>query len=91
MLLYFSSYIAVMSIIAFLMYGADKMFAVKNMWRISEAVLLLIAFVGGSLGALLGMIVFRHKTNHLKFQIGVPVILLLQVVAVGYIWYLLNS
>ena len=90
MLLYFSSYIAVMSIIAFLMYGADKMLAMKQKWRISEALLLLIALVGGSMGALLGMIVFRHKTHHLKFQIGVPVILLLQVVTVGYAWYLLN-
>ncbi|SHE96527.1 DUF1294 domain-containing protein [Schwartzia succinivorans] len=91
MLLYFSCYVAVMSVIAFLMYGADKMFAVKDMRRISEAVLLLIALVGGSIGALLGMIVFRHKTRHLKFQIGVPVILLCQLIAVGYIWIQLNS
>ena len=80
-----------MSVIAFLMYGADKMFAVKDMRRISEAVLLLIALVGGSIGALLGMIVFRHKTRHLKFQIGVPVILVCQLIAVGYIWIQLNS
>lgn len=91
MLLYFSCYVAVMSVIAFLMYGADKMFAVKDMRRISEAVLLLIALVGGSIGALLGMIVFRHKTRHLKFQIGVPVILVCQLIAVGYIWIQLNS
>lgn len=91
MLLYFSCYVAVMSVIAFFMYGADKMFAVKDMRRISEAVLLLIALVGGSIGALLGMIVFRHKTRHLKFQIGVPVILVCQLIAVGYIWVQLNS
>lgn len=91
MLLYFACYIAVMSVIAFLMYGADKMLAVKDMRRISEAVLLLIALVGGSVGALLGMIVFRHKTRHLKFQIGVPAILLCQLVAAGYIWIQLNS
>lgn len=91
MLLYFSCYVAVMSVIAFLMYGADKMFAVKDMRRISEAVLLLIALVGGSIGALLGMVVFRHKTRHLKFQIGVPVILVCQLIAVGYIWIQLNS
>lgn len=90
MALYFSCYILVMSVIAFAMYGADKAFAVKQMWRISEAMLLLIALVGGSIGALLGMIVFRHKTKHLKFQIGVPAILLLQIVVVGYLWYKLG-
>ena len=52
--------------------------------------LLLIALVGGSIGALLGMIVFRHKTKHLKFRIGVPAILLLQIVVVGYLWYKLG-
>ena len=90
MALYFSCYILVMSVIAFAMSGADKAFAVKQMWRISEAMLLLIALVGGSIGALLGMIVFRHKTKHLKFRIGVPAILLLQIVVVGYLWYKLG-
>ena len=78
MLLYFSCYVAVMSVIAFLMYGADKMFAVKDMRRISEAVLLLIALVGGSIGALAAIQLFRHKTQHIKFRYGIPLIILIQ-------------
>ena len=58
----------------------DKNYAKKNRWRIPEAVLLFFAFAGGSLGSLLGMQVFRHKTKKLKFRILVPLFLLLHVV-----------
>ena len=54
---------------------ADKVKAVRGVWRIPEAVLLTIAMVGGSLGAFLGMRLFRHKTLHLKFSLGLPLIL----------------
>ncbi len=59
---------------------ADKHRARKNLWRIPEAVLLWTAVLGGSLGALIGMYTVRHKTRHLKFTLGVPVILALQLV-----------
>ena len=59
----------------------DKYKAKKNLWRIRESTLLLIAVIGGSIGALAGMYTFRHKTKHLKFTLGIPVILVLQIVA----------
>ena len=58
---------------------ADKQKAKKNKWRIPEATLMGIALAGGSLGIIAGMRLFRHKTLHLKFSIGVPVIFALQV------------
>lgn len=67
-------YIAV-NILAFAMYGADKYFAKKDMWRISEKALLGIAAIGGAFGAFLGMETFRHKTKHKKFTLLVPVLM----------------
>lgn len=64
---------------AFAAYGIDKRRAQKDRWRIPESTLLLLAFFGGALGALLGMSVFRHKTKHWKFKILVPLFLALQV------------
>jgi len=58
---------------------ADKRKAKKKAWRIPEATLMGIAALGGSLGCLLGMYTFRHKTKHLKFTLGVPALLLLQI------------
>lgn len=60
-------YYACMSIIAFAMYGIDKHRATRNQWRIKESLLLGISFLGGAVGALLGMRVFRHKTKHRYF------------------------
>lgn len=57
---------------------ADKHKAKKNLWRIPERTLLLVAALGGSLGVLLGMRLFRHKTLHLRFSLGVPALLVLQ-------------
>ncbi|MBQ3089500.1 MAG: DUF1294 domain-containing protein [Oscillospiraceae bacterium] len=76
-------YLAVINLAAFLLYGIDKLKAQRGAWRISEATLLLSALVGGSVGALLGMKLFRHKTLHPKFTIGVPAILILQIALVG--------
>ena len=58
---------------------ADKLKAKRGAWRIPEATLLGIAAVGGSIGALIGMYLFRHKTRHLKFTLGLPLILCLQI------------
>ena len=74
-------YLAAINIAAFILYGIDKHKARKHQWRISEASLICVAVLGGSVGALLGMSVFRHKTKHLKFLIGVPLILILQIAA----------
>ena len=67
------------NLITLLLYGADKVKAKKKKWRIPEAVLLTAAFLGGSFGALLGMNLFHHKTNHAKFKILVPLFLVIHV------------
>ena len=81
-------YLIAINVVTFLVYGLDKWKAKRDAWRISESTLLLLAAAGGSVGALLGMQIFRHKTKHVKFTVGVPVILLVQV-ALG-IWWLLR-
>ena len=69
----------VINVITFLVYGIDKWKAKQGSWRISEATLLTLAVVGGSIGALLGMQVWHHKTLHKKFKYGLPLILLAQI------------
>ncbi|MCR5469845.1 MAG: DUF1294 domain-containing protein, partial [Prevotella sp.] len=81
MLLY---YIVGVNILAFLFYGIDKWRAKKGKWRISEATLLLLAVIGGSIGAWLGMKVWHHKTMHKKFKYGIPAILIIQIILIGY-------
>ena len=75
-------YFLAVNIIAFIVYGIDKLKARKNLWRIPETTLLLLAVIGGSVGAWLGMRVWHHKTMHLKFKYGIPAILALQI-AIG--------
>ena len=58
----------------------DKLYAKKKLWRIPEATLLTIALLGGSIGSLAGMYMVRHKTNHPKFTVGIPVILIGQII-----------
>ena len=86
-------YLAAINIVAFFLYGIDKWKAKRNKWRVTEARLLWIAVAGGSIGALLGMKVWRHKTQHAKFRFGLPAILILQLAAVlaaGYYYYFVN-
>ena len=64
-----------LNLITFITYGIDKRKAKKSRWRISESSLLLLALCGGSVGAWLGLKVWRHKTQHKKFYIGIPVIM----------------
>ena len=71
---------------AFTMYGIDKYKAKHGLWRIPEAALLLMAAVGGSIGAWCGMQVFHHKTRKPKFSIGVPVIFVVEMVLLIYLW-----
>lgn len=80
--------IAGINILAFVLWGIDKEKAKKGKWRISESLLLSLALFGGSLGALLGMLVFRHKTQKWQFKLGVPVCLMYQVGLVLMFWLL---
>lgn len=83
-------YLLAVNGIAFGSYGIDKRKAVKDKWRIPEKTLLLLAVFGGSIGALLGMRIFHHKTRKNKFRIGVPLILLLQMAAICAIWVMVR-
>ena len=73
-------YLFAVNITAFALFGADKRKARRNAWRISEKALFLSAVLGGSLGALIGMRLFHHKTKHWYFVIGIPTIFVLQVI-----------
>jgi len=80
------SYFAILNIITIAVYGWDKYCAKHHKWRTPESTLLLFAVLGGSIGALLAMKLFHHKTLHLKFKYGVPLILVLQIVGLVYVW-----
>ena len=78
-------YLTSINLATFITYGIDKMKAKRSKWRIREASLLLLAVLGGSIGALLGMKVWHHKTMHKKFKYGVPAILIVQMAIIGYL------
>ena len=75
-------YLLIVNAVSFLLMLVDKQKARRKLWRIPESTLLLSAAIGGSIGALAGMYTFRHKTRHLKFTLGVPAILVVQILAV---------
>ena len=77
-------YLVVMNIIGFTIMGIDKSKAKRGAWRIPEKTLFLIAILGGSIGSLLGMKQFRHKTKHKTFTIGMPAILIVQAAIILY-------
>lgn len=78
-------YFVVVNFLSILMFFIDKKKAEKNLWRISEKALILVSILGGSVGALIGMYTFKHKTKKLKFTVGIPVILILQIVLIIYL------
>lgn len=79
-------YLLLINAAAFVLMLVDKQKARKNKWRIRESTLLLSAALGGSIGALAGMYVFRHKTKHLKFTLGVPAMLIAQAALAVWLW-----
>ena len=78
-------YLLAINIVSFFLYGIDKYKAKKNKWRISEATLLMIAVIGGSIGAWVGMRLWHHKTMHKKFKYGIPLIIIMQIALVAYL------
>ena len=78
-------YLLAVNIATFLLYGIDKYKAKKNQWRISEATLLTMAAIGGSIGAWAGMRLWHHKTMHKKFKYGISVIIIMQIALVVYL------
>jgi len=71
-----------LNVLTFFVYGIDKWKAKRGSWRIPEATLLILALIGGSIGAWFGMKVWHHKTLHKKFKYGIPLILLIQLVLI---------
>ena len=78
-------YLLAVNTTSFLLYGIDKYKAKNGRWRISEATLLMMAVIGGSIGAWVGMRLWHHKTMHKKFKYGIPIIIILQVVLAVYL------
>ncbi len=83
-----AAYLLIMNIIGFALMGIDKRRAVKRLWRISESTLFVVAIIGGSLGSIIGMRVFHHKTKHWYFVYGMPAILIIEILAVVAFVYL---
>ena len=80
-------YLAAVNLITYFIYALDKAKAKHGAWRVPERTLFLLAAVGGSVGALAGMYLLRHKTKHRSFTLGIPAILLVQAAAAIFIWY----
>ena len=81
-----AGYLMIINIVAFAMMGIDKRRAKRSAWRISEKALFLSALLGGSIGAICGMQLFRHKTKHWYFKYGMPAILIAQVALLIFLW-----
>lgn len=84
---YFLLYLLLINAVGFVLMLIDKWKAKHNRWRIPEATLMTVAALGGSIGSLLGMYTVRHKTKHIKFTVGIPLILVAQIaLAIYLIW-----
>lgn len=79
-------YLLVINIIGFLAMGIDKYKAKRNLWRIPEGTLMMIALLGGGIGTVTGIYTFRHKTKKIKFTVGMPTILISEIVLIIYIF-----
>ncbi|MBO7634154.1 MAG: DUF1294 domain-containing protein [Lachnospiraceae bacterium] len=79
-------YLAVMTVVGLIIMKADKTKAEKNKWRIKEATLFLISGIGGSLGTWAGMYLFRHKTKHWYFVVGMPLILIAHIALLVFLF-----
>ena len=79
-------YLIIINIVTFLVYRADKRAAQRGEWRYRESVLFLLAIIGGSIGAIIAMYTLRHKTKHLSFRIGLPLILIVQIAAAVFVY-----
>ena len=89
MVIYLLNYLVLINVITFIGYGIDKLKDKKGRWRIPESTLLLLAIIGGSIGAWYGVKVWHHKTLHKKFTYGIPLILAVQLVL--FFIYTLNN
>ena len=79
MIKYFLIYLVVINLVGMLLMAVDKSKAERGKWRIPEKTLFIVAAIGGSIGSIAGMYMFRHKTKHVSFVIGMPAILIIQI------------
>ncbi len=79
-------YLVIINVITFVIFGVDKYKAIRQEWRIRESTLLGLALIGGSIGGWLAMYIFHHKTKKVKFFVGIPVILAIQIVVFSYLF-----
>lgn len=79
-------YLVIINVITFVIFGVDKYKAIRQEWRIRESTLLGLALIGGSIGGWLAMYIFHHKTKKVKFFVGIPVILVIQIVVFSYLF-----
>lgn len=84
---FFIGYALIVNSLAYVMYALDKRYAKKRQRRIPEATLLLIALLGGSIGAFLAMHILRHKTKHIRFTVTIPLVMILQIAGVAICLY----
>lgn len=87
----FLVYLTVVNIVTFITYGVDKWQATREGWRISEATLLWLVVAGGGFGALAAVWLFRHKTKHVKFTLGIPLIMITEFVLANIVLYMITS
>ncbi len=90
-MIYFLFYLAVISIIAIILTVSDKRRAVKHKYRIRESVLLLFSALGGSVAMFITMLMIHHKTRHVKFMLGIPLIIVAQIALFIVVWRLING
>lgn len=83
---FFNLYFFIISCISFLLMYIDKQKSIKHKWRISESTLMTLSLIGGAIGTYLGMYTFRHKTRHIKFTIGIPIYIAINIL----LYYFLN-
>lgn len=84
---YILIYFILINLLAFIMFWFDKRAAQNSQWRISEKALIIVSMLGGTVGSLVSMNVFRHKTKKIKFILGIPIILVLQIAFIIYMCY----
>ena len=80
-------YLIIINLIGILAMYIDKKKAIKGSWRIQEKTLIMISVLGGGIGALIGMYLFRHKTKKLKFTIGIPVIIICEIILICFFFF----
>jgi uncharacterized membrane protein YsdA (DUF1294 family) len=84
------TYLIIINFISIIVTIYDKRCAVKGRWRVRESTLLLLSALGGSVGMFLTMQIIRHKTKHIKFMLGIPLIFICQCFALYFIWRIIN-